>query len=192
MSVGRIALGTCALWLVPACAQMMQMNHTGMYMMNMASGTSMNPQSWPMPMLMRRLDSWNLMFMGQAFLVDTQQSGPRGGDKFYSANWFMASAEHRVGERKLPAADDAQPGPGDHHGPALSGVVPDRRDGVRQAARRRAASAQSDHGPGRALRASVRRRRNAAVLLRAGGRSGAGTRWRFRIALRRSNCRRRR
>ena len=101
MSVGRIALGTCALWLVPACAQMMQMNHTGMYMMNMASGTSMNPQSWAMPMLMRRLDSWNLMFMGQAFLVDTQQSGPRGGDKFYSANWFMASAEHRLGSGSI-------------------------------------------------------------------------------------------
>ena len=39
------------------------------------------------------------MFMGAAFLVDTQQSGPRGGDKLYSPNWFMASAEHRVGDR---------------------------------------------------------------------------------------------
>src|ERR1039458_6700107 len=37
------------------------------------------------------------MLMGQAFVVDTQQSGPRGGDKFYSTNWFMASAEHRLG-----------------------------------------------------------------------------------------------
>jgi hypothetical protein len=38
-----------------------------------------------------------VMLMGQVFLVDTQQSGPRGGDKFYSANWFMSSAEHKAG-----------------------------------------------------------------------------------------------
>jgi hypothetical protein len=29
--------------------------------------------------------------------VDTQQSGPRGGDKLYGPNWFMATAQHRVG-----------------------------------------------------------------------------------------------
>jgi hypothetical protein len=75
-------------------AQMSSMNHAGMYLMNMASGTSMNPDSWPMPMLMRGTGSWNLMFMGQAFLVDTQQSGPRGGDKLYSANAVMFSASH--------------------------------------------------------------------------------------------------
>ena len=34
------------------------------------------------------------MFMGQAFLVDTQQTGPRGQDKLYSANWLMGSAIH--------------------------------------------------------------------------------------------------
>ena len=39
------------------------------------------------------------MFMGIGFLSDTQQSGPRGGDKLYSTNWFMASAEHRVGSK---------------------------------------------------------------------------------------------
>ena len=76
---------------------MHQMNEAGMYLMNMASGTSVNPKSWPMPMLMPRLGSWNLMLMGQAYVVDTQQSGPRGGDKFFSANWFMASAQHSLG-----------------------------------------------------------------------------------------------
>jgi hypothetical protein len=79
----------------------MHMNQAGMYLMNMASGTSMNPQSWPMPMLMPRLGSWNLMLMGQAFIVDTQQAGPRGGDKLYSANAFMISAEHRIGNGSL-------------------------------------------------------------------------------------------
>jgi hypothetical protein len=73
------------------------MNKAGMYLMEMASGTSMNAPSWPMPMLSPRLGSWHLMIMGQAFLVDTQQSGARGGDKLYSANWLMFSAEHRLG-----------------------------------------------------------------------------------------------
>ena len=35
--------------------------------------------------------------MGQAFVVDTQQSGPRGGDKFYSSNVLMAAAGHSAG-----------------------------------------------------------------------------------------------
>ena len=74
-----------------------RMNQAGMYLMNLSSGTSLNPQSWPMPMLMPRIGSWNLMLMGQAFLVDTQQSGPRGGDKFYSSNWGMAAAQHSLG-----------------------------------------------------------------------------------------------
>jgi hypothetical protein len=77
---------------------MTQMNPAGMFLMNQASGTSLNPQSWPMPMFMPALGSWNLMLMGQAFLVDAQQTGPRGADKFYSTNWFMAGAEHSAGK----------------------------------------------------------------------------------------------
>lgn len=79
----------------------MQMSPAGMYLMNMASGTSMNPVSWTMPMLMKRAGTWNLMFMGNLFLVETQQSGPRGGDKLYSANAFMGSAEHAFGGGSL-------------------------------------------------------------------------------------------
>ena len=37
------------------------------------------------------------MWMGQAFLVDTQQTGPLGADKFYSTNWGMLGAMHRLG-----------------------------------------------------------------------------------------------
>jgi hypothetical protein len=77
---------------------MMQMNPAGMSLMNQASGTSLNPQSWPMPMFMPNLGSWNLMLMGQAFAVETLQTGPRGSDKFYSTNWFMAGAEHSLGK----------------------------------------------------------------------------------------------
>ena len=77
------------------------MNEAGMYLMNLASGTSRNARSWPMPMLMPSLGSWNFMIMGQAFLVNTQQSGPRGADKLYAPNWGMISAERRVGKGSL-------------------------------------------------------------------------------------------
>jgi len=66
--------------------------------MNLASGTSMNPESWTMPMLMRNSDGWKLMFMGSAFVIDTQQTGPRGADKFYAPNWGMFAASHDVGK----------------------------------------------------------------------------------------------
>jgi len=78
---------------------MVEMNPAAVFLMNLASGSSENPASWPMPMLALHFGSWNTMFMATAFLVDIQQSGPRGGDKFYSPNLFMATAEHHVGPR---------------------------------------------------------------------------------------------
>src|SRR5580704_3798004 len=81
-------------FLTLAQMQMSSMNSAGMYLMNVASGTSMNPDSWPMPMLMRPVGDWSLMFMAQAFVDDTQQSGPRGAAKLYSTNVFMTSASH--------------------------------------------------------------------------------------------------
>ena len=71
------------------------------YLMNLASGTGLNPLAWPMPMLMQRKASWSLDYMGQAFLVNTQQSGPRGGDKLYSTNWGMAAAQHSLGQGQI-------------------------------------------------------------------------------------------
>ncbi len=82
---------------VASSSGMVDMNAASMYLMGLASGTSVNPPGWPMPMIMTHLGNWNTMFMGLGFLSDIQQSGPRGGDKLYSTNWFMASAEHRVG-----------------------------------------------------------------------------------------------
>jgi hypothetical protein len=79
--------------------QMDNTNTAGMLLMNNMSGTAVNPSAWPMPMLMKPLGGWNTMFMSQAFIDDTQQSGSRGGDKFYSTNWFMANAEHSVGNK---------------------------------------------------------------------------------------------
>jgi hypothetical protein len=73
-------------------------NEAGQFLMEQASGTSRNPKSWMMPMVAAKTGSWNWMFMGQAYLIDTQQSGPRGGDKFYSPNWFMASTARAAGK----------------------------------------------------------------------------------------------
>jgi hypothetical protein len=67
------------------------------FLMSESSGTSLQPPAWPMPMLMQHVGNWRLMWMGQLFLVETQQTGPRGYDKFWSTNWGMLSATHRLG-----------------------------------------------------------------------------------------------
>ena len=66
-----------------------------------SSGTSAEPNSTPAPMLMRMKAGWMLMFHSNAFVVDTQQSSARGGDKFYSTNWWMPMAERRLGPGQL-------------------------------------------------------------------------------------------
>jgi hypothetical protein len=48
-------------------------------------------------MVMTDVGQWQLMWMAEAFLVDTQQTGPLGADKLYSVNWGMLSAVHRLG-----------------------------------------------------------------------------------------------
>lgn len=78
---------------------MVDMNAPAMSLMQLTSGTAVNPASAPMPMIMAHFGKWNTDLMGTGFAVDTQQSGPRGGDKFYGLSWMMASAEHRVGPR---------------------------------------------------------------------------------------------
>ncbi len=67
------------------------------FFMDESSGTAVQPSAWPMPMVMSNVGSWNLMWMGLAFLVDTQQTGPLGADKLYSTNWGMLGAMHRLG-----------------------------------------------------------------------------------------------
>ena len=86
-------------------AGMVDMSPAGMFLMDFISGTAANPESAPMPMVMMHFGKWNTAFMGTGYVVDTQQSGPRGGDKFYGLNWFMASAQHRAGPRGSFEAD---------------------------------------------------------------------------------------
>jgi hypothetical protein len=66
-----------------------------------SSGTSAEPNSTPTPMLMTMRGDWMLMFHADAFVVDTQQSSPRGEDKFFSTNWFMPMAQRVSGPGEL-------------------------------------------------------------------------------------------
>jgi hypothetical protein len=65
------------------------------------SGTSAEPMSTPAPMLMKSFGGWMWMFHGSAFLVEQQQTSPRGGDKFFSTNWFMPMAQRKLGDGEL-------------------------------------------------------------------------------------------
>lgn len=80
---------------MPGMANMpgMQQNEAPME----ASGTSFNPASSPVEMVHFSGDGWSFMAHGVAFVVDTQQTGPRGADKLFSANWFMGEASHPLG-----------------------------------------------------------------------------------------------
>lgn len=62
-----------------------------------SSGTSAEPNSTPVPMLMTGKGKWMLMFHGAAFLNILQQTGSRGSDKVFSTNWFMGMAQRQLG-----------------------------------------------------------------------------------------------
>jgi hypothetical protein len=61
------------------------------------SGTSAEPDSTPVPMRMTAKGKWTLMFHANVFVLDEQQSSPRGGDKLFSTNWFMGMAQRPLG-----------------------------------------------------------------------------------------------
>lgn len=61
------------------------------------SGTSAEPNSTPIPMLMTHKGAWTLMFHANVFAADTQQSSARGGDQFFSTNWLMPMAQRNAG-----------------------------------------------------------------------------------------------
>lgn len=66
------------------------LNHT-------SSGTSAEPNSTPISMLMTKRGPWTLMFHANVFVLDEQQSSPRGADRFFSTNWFMPMARRKLG-----------------------------------------------------------------------------------------------
>ena len=65
------------------------------------SGTDTEPNSTPLEMLMRKEGTWMLMFHGEVFLNEIQQTGPRGADKVFSTNWFMPMAQRNLGRGTL-------------------------------------------------------------------------------------------
>ncbi|SEG43391.1 hypothetical protein SAMN05421819_2911 [Bryocella elongata] len=73
-----------------------------------SSGTSIEPASTPVSMLMTSGHGWQLMLHGTAFVANNQQQAAkvpgqaeRGRDAFFSTNWVMPMAEHRVGPGTL-------------------------------------------------------------------------------------------
>jgi hypothetical protein len=66
-----------------------------------SSGTSVEPISTPIPMMMSMHRGWMLMLHGEAFLNVLQQSGPRESDKVFSTNWIMPMAQRNFGPGKL-------------------------------------------------------------------------------------------
>ncbi len=65
------------------------------------SGTSLEPDSTAPSMLMQMHRNWMLMLHGQASVVEQQQTGPRGHDKLYSANWIMPMAQRNFKSGEL-------------------------------------------------------------------------------------------
>jgi hypothetical protein len=85
-----------------------QMSMPGMAAMEnsvgyLSSGTSVEPKvvSEFAPMYHTSLGNWTLMFHANVFLVDVQQTGPRGADKFFSANWFMPMISRDFGRQTV-------------------------------------------------------------------------------------------
>src|SRR3954469_13894849 len=71
----------------------------------LSAGTAVEPKttSESEPMVHGSLGNWTVMFHANAFVVDTQQSGPRGRDKFYSLNWFMPMVTRDFGRHSITA-----------------------------------------------------------------------------------------
>ena len=65
------------------------------------SGTDAEPNSTPLSMLMTTKGNRTLMFHGEAFLSELQQSGPRGFDKLFSTNWWMPMAQRKFANGTL-------------------------------------------------------------------------------------------
>ena len=120
------------------------------------SGTSAEPNSTPMPMMMTTHGPWMLMFHANVFITDEQQSSPRGGDKFFSTNWFMPMAKRRLGPGQLTVRAMFSLEPATITRSALSAVVSARRNCLRRAHRRRPASPRFLHGAGGSLRLATR------------------------------------
>jgi hypothetical protein len=69
----------------------------------LSSGTSVEPKATSefASMIHTSVGRWTFMFHANAFLANTQQSGPRGGDKLYSINWMMPMLSRDFGRHTI-------------------------------------------------------------------------------------------
>jgi len=69
----------------------------------LSSGTSIQPKatSESEPMIHTSFGNWTFMFHANALVVDLQQTGTRGKDKFFSANWMMPMFVRQVGRSSV-------------------------------------------------------------------------------------------
>jgi hypothetical protein len=69
----------------------------------LSSGTSVQPAvtSEFEPMFHRYMRGWMFMFHANAFVGDVQQSGPRGGDKFFAVSWAMPMFSRQLGRHSI-------------------------------------------------------------------------------------------
>jgi len=75
------------------------------------SGTDIEPASSAPPMLMRMQGNWMQMLHGDVLVIEQQQTGPRGHDKFFSTNWAMLMAQRPLpgGQLTLKAMFSLEP-----------------------------------------------------------------------------------
>ena len=69
----------------------------------LSSGTSIQPRvtSEFEPMIHTPLGNWTFMFHANAFIVNVQQSGPRGADKVFAPNWVMPMVMRQFGRNSI-------------------------------------------------------------------------------------------
>jgi hypothetical protein len=96
-----LALATLLIVAAGAHAQMVMSAQTPVQqqMQHGASGTSAEPASTPVPMLMGTHGAWLFMLHSNAFIADNQQqaANERGRDAFFSTSWIMPMAQREVG-----------------------------------------------------------------------------------------------
>jgi hypothetical protein len=103
----RFALPVLLLFPVAVAAQQAMSAHTLVEAVEQhgSSGTSIEPASTPVPMLMTARGAWQFMLHANAFAANTQQQtdsprdlSERGRDVFFSTNWIMPMAQRQLGD----------------------------------------------------------------------------------------------
>lgn len=93
-------------FILSACYAMAPEVHQGMSMHGMygtypmgrdATGTSWMPGLTKMPEILYVVDDWMIMLDGYLMAIYDDQGGPRGDEKFFSENMFMATAQTDFG-----------------------------------------------------------------------------------------------